>query len=131
MKNSVTVEIRFSFKGESFAPSAVIDLDHYQEKGLPIPAFFHLVASQNQIDIYSYQYEVMEMGQTVYSNATGLAAEFCQPDHFDVQGFSEKWKELKLLQQLSDIARKHLRIDDLEQHAEIKSALLAAYRLAL
>jgi hypothetical protein len=131
MQNSVTVEIRFSFKGERYAPSAVIDLDSYLEKGQTIPAFFHLVASQNQIDVYSYQYEVMEMSQTVYSNATGLAAEFCQADHFDVQGFSEKWKEIKLLQQLSDIAREHLHIDDLEQHEEIKSALLAAYRLAL
>ena len=129
MKNSICVEIRFSFKGENFAPKSVIDLDPYLEKGQAIPPFFQLVAHDNQIDAYSYQYEVMELGQTVFSKATGLAAEFCEQGQFDMEGFSERWREHKLRVELEKIARETMGIEALDQSSEIYSALLAAYRL--
>lgn len=128
MKNSVCVEIRFSFKGESFAPSARIDLDQYLQKGQPVPDFFQLVARVNHIDPYSYQYEVMEVGQYVFSAASGLAVDFCQPQHFDVAGFTAAWQKQQELKIVAEIARKQLQIDDLSQHEDIRRALLQAYR---
>ncbi len=129
MKNTLTVQIRYSFKGENYAPQASIDLDRYLEKQQAIPDFFQLVARANQIDVYSYHYEVMEMGRYVFSDATGLAARYCQPDHFDVEGFSSAWRQQRALQAVTEIARKTLHIDDLTQHENLKQALLQAYRL--
>ncbi|MCW9012336.1 MAG: hypothetical protein OQL06_01035 [Gammaproteobacteria bacterium] len=43
--------------------------------------------------------------------------------------FESAWQENQLLSSLQNIAKHHMSIDDLPQHAELKAALLAAYRL--
>ena len=110
-------------------PSAVVEFDQYLEKNQPVPQFFQIVARDNNIDVYSYQYEVMEMGHFKYSEATGLAAEFYQLDNFDLEGFIDKWKEEYVLHLLSDIAKKYLDIDDLDENEAIKNALHQAHQL--
>ncbi|MCP4075768.1 MAG: hypothetical protein GY744_06265 [Gammaproteobacteria bacterium] len=128
-KSSIKVEILFSFKGATFTPSAVIEFDQYLEKNQPVPEFFQQVARENNIGVYSYEYEVMEMGHFKYSEAQGLAAEFCQQDNFDLEGFVDKWKEEYVLHLLSDIAKKYLDIDDLDENEAIKNALYQAHQL--
>ncbi len=128
-KNSVKVEILFSFKGEKHTPSTVIEFDQYLKKNQPVPEFFHLVARENNIGEYTYEYEVMEMGHFKYSEAKGLAVEFCQQDNFDLEGFVDKWKEEYVLHLLSDIAKKYLDIDDLDENEAIKNALHQAHQL--
>jgi len=128
-KSSIKVEILFSYKGDSFSPSAVIELDQYLVKNLLIPEFFQIVASENDIGAFSYQYEVMEMGHFKYSEAQGLAVEFCQQDDFDLAGFIDKWKEEYVLSLLSDIAKKYLDIDNLDENEAIKKALHQAHLL--
>ena len=129
MNNSLTVEIRFSFRGENFAPQATVELDEYLQKGQPIPPFFSLVARANQIDVYSYQYEVMEMGEYHYFNATGLAAEFCHGDRFDAEGFSAAWRQQRMQQGLQKIAREILDLENLPADDKIFLAMQQAYRL--
>ena len=128
-KSSIKVEILFSFKGEANSPSAIIEFDQYLEKNQPVPEFFQLVARENNIDIYSYEYEVMEMGHFRYSDAQGVAVEFCQQDNFDLAGFIDKWKEKYVLSRLSDIAKKYLDIDNLDENEAIKNALHKAHQL--
>ncbi len=129
MKNCVTVQIFYSYQGVDYSPSAVIDFDYYLGKNIQIPPLFHLVASQNDIDIYSYQYEVMEIGQFKYFDAQGLAKEFCHEDSFDVASFQQKWKQADIINRLNAIARQYLSIEDLNKNDSIKTALLAAYQL--
>ena len=128
-KSSIKVEILFSYKGETIAPSAVIEFDQYLEKNQSIPEFYQIVARDNDIGVYSYEYEVMEMGHFKYSEAKGLAVEFCQPDNFDLDGFIDKWKEEYVLLLLSDIAKKYLDIDNLDENEAIKKALHKAHQL--
>ncbi len=128
-KSSVKVEILFSYKGETITTSAIVEFDQYLEKNQPVPEFFQIVARVNDIDVYSYQYEVMEMGHFRYSEAKGLAVEFCQQDNFDLIGFIDKWKEEYVLSLLSDIAKKYLDIDDLDENEAIKNALHQAHQL--
>ncbi len=129
MKNTVTVQITFSFQGVKYSPSSVIDFDEYYSKNRKIPEIFHLVAMTNNIDAYSYQYEVMEMGHYKYFDAKGLAQQFCHDDYFDFSGCEMKWKEHKVLEQLTEIAIKYLDIDNLDEDEKLKSALLKAYYL--
>ena len=128
-KSSVKVEILFSYKGEMHTPSTIIELDQYLEKNQSVPEFFQMVARENNIGVYSYEYEVMEMGRFKYSDARGLAVEFCQPDSFDLEGFIDKWKEDYVLMLLSDIAKKFLDIDNLDENEAIKNALHQAHQL--
>jgi hypothetical protein len=129
MKNSIKVQIRFSFKGETYAPEATIDLDGYLSKNQEIPPFDLLVAHANGIDTYSYLFEVMQMGDYVFSDAEGSVAEYIIGNQIDLEGFTRKWQELRVIEQLSAIAQQHLSIDDLDQDPALQQALFAAYRL--
>ena len=130
MKNSIRVQILFSYQGVSYSPSTIIDLDSYLEKSEPIPAYYHLVARDNAIDTYSYQYEVMEVAEVHFSDAQGLAQKFCQDKNFDMDGFKSDWQNNRVFEKLSIIAKNHFDVDDLNQNKKLKDALFEAYELS-
>ncbi len=129
MKNILTVQISFSYQGVTYNPSASIELDRFLQKKEPIPEFYKLVARENNIDSYSYEYEVMQMGQFKYLEATGMAKDFCSEDHFDSVGFEACWKQVYIEEKLAEIALKHMNIKDLDENESLKQALLQAYQL--
>jgi hypothetical protein len=127
MNNRITVQIIFSYRGVTYQPSATINLDSYLEKNQPIPDFFDIVAIENNIDAYSYEYEVMQMGEYRFLDAQGLAKDFCEQHEFDRSGFVAAWKQRNLINQLSEIARKYLAVDDLSAQQNLQQALMEAY----
>ena len=131
MKNTLRVTILFSYRGVNYQPSAVIDFDTYLQGNNTVPEFYQIVARENNIDRYTYEFEVMEMGIHQYTEATGLAEKFCNKDSFELVGFTEAWKQQVVLKRLSEIAQQQLAIDDLDQHQGISDALMQAYQFGL
>ena len=129
MNNRIDASIEFSFKGESFSPTATIDLDAMMEKSGQLASLYRTLALQHNIDTYSYLYEVMESYDIHYSNACGLAAQCLHDGQFDLAAFESLWREDHQASGLADIAREQLGIDDLDSEPKIKHALLQAYRL--
>lgn len=129
MSNCIDASIEFSFKGESYSPTATIDLDVMMEKSGKLPDLHRTLALQHNIDTYSYLYEVMESHEIHYANATGLAVQCLFDGRFDLQAFETLWRESHEAAGLADIASKQLGIEDLNNEPKIKQALLAAYRL--
>lgn len=129
MKNTIDACIEFSFKGETYTPFATIDLDSLLEQGGSLPSIHALLAERNGIDTYSYLYEVMQEEEISFSNAQGLAADFLADGHFDAQAFADRWQENQIIDRLQALATRTLGIDCLEQHPQIREALLQAYRL--
>ena len=128
MKNSIVVTIPFSFKGEELAPSSVIDLDQFCEQGHPLTILHQHVATENKIGKYSYEYEVIESSSLIFSDATGLAIEFCKGGQFDLEAYKKYIEEIQIMSSLQSIALEVMGINNLEQHADLKEALLRAYR---
>lgn len=127
LSNSIEVSVEFSFKGENYSPSATIDLDEMMEKGRELADLHSFLATLHDIDTYSYMYEVMESQDIEFKNAKGLATECLSNGHFDIQKFQQLWQQLQELAVIGEIAKQHMHIDDLDQHSELKAALLAAY----
>ncbi len=127
MKNSITARVEFSYKGESYAPATVIDLDRCLDANGHLPDLHQMIARANGIDTYSYLYEVMESHEILFEDATGIAAECLHDGDFDAAGFEQRWQEQHHLEILAPIARRHLNIDNLEQHPDLKAALLETY----
>ena len=125
MKNTIKITIPFSFKGVEHNPSAIIDLDHYDKADFSFA--FHQVATENNIDPYSYEYEVLESSPHIFSEPTGLAREFLSGSDFDLVGFQAKAAGKESDVTLHAIAKQFLDIDDLQQHKAIQQALVAAY----
>ncbi|MCM8857901.1 MAG: hypothetical protein LC541_20050 [Candidatus Thiodiazotropha sp.] len=129
MNNSIDVSITFSFKGEVHTPLATIDLDDCMATSGALPPIHTLLAKLNNIDTYSYQFEVMELAEIHYSNARGLATQYLKDGLFNTTGFEVAWQENQITRLLQPIASNILGIEDLNDHADLKAALMQAYKL--
>ena len=127
-KNTIKVTIPFSFKGVEHTPSSVIDLDRVViESKQSLQNLSRLVANENKIDAYSYEYEVLESSPQIFSDPTGLAVGFLQGNDFDLEGYKNNYKQEEIENILRGIANEVLNIDNLDAHSDIKKALLKAY----
>jgi hypothetical protein len=127
--HTLRAHVAFSFKGETHELDAVLDLDACQGDGPDeAPDFHRLLAREAGIDPYSYLYEVLESHEIEFSEPTGLAALSYHDGHFDWWQFVRLRQEADELQTIRAIAVRELGVTDLDRQAELKSALLAAYR---
>jgi hypothetical protein len=128
VNNSIRVSAVYSFRGETFSPTVVIDLDALVDQGEA--ADFHaLLARQTGIDTYSYVFEVLQQATLQFSEAHGLAAAYLHDGRFDFTGFAAALRQQRIMPQLQAIAADVLALDDLNEHPSIREALLQAYLL--
>lgn len=129
MKNIVTASIHFSFKGKRHTPSITIELDRHLLSTGNLPNLYPLIAKENNFDLYSYEYEMMQAEQIQFSNAEGLIKDFITDGVLDIDAFKLSWQENKILNELLSIAEDHMGLNNFSQHDELKQALMAAYLL--
>jgi len=127
--NKITASIEFSFKGEEHKPSAILDLDEIMQKHRTIPPLHQHLASLNNIDSYSYEYEMLTSEDILFSDAQGKVTDFIQNDHFDQAAFEHYWLEQELLEKLAPTIKQQLDIDDINQHPKLKSVIISAYEI--
>lgn len=128
MNSRITIQVDFSFKGETYHPMLQLDLDALMVEFGHLPDLHTHLASCNGIDTYSYLYDLMCAHEVVFSAPAGLAVHFLQGEDFDLAGFERAWHEQQDLAHLAAIAHEHMAITDLVQHPELQQALLAAFR---
>lgn len=129
MKNTLTATIHFSFKGVNHSPSTSIELDRYLETTGTLPDLYQLIARENDFDLYSYEYEIMQAQDISFSNSQGLVSEFIKDGALNFTEFKSVFEKVKVLNQLQDLANEHMQIEDLAQQPDLKEALLQAYAL--
>ncbi len=131
MKNTLTASIEFYFKGENLSTHIELDLDEYMNSKGRIPDLHPMLARSMNLDPYSYEYEMMQAEPVRFSKAQGLAAEHTKDGVLNVTAFESSWHEQKQYEKCQEIAIKHLNINDLKEHPNVKDALLDAYRQGL
>ncbi len=129
MKNSLVAGVEFYYKGEKYTPSVRIDLDRMMESSGVLSSFYSLIARENGIDLYSYEYEVMQVEEIHYSEVEGFIGDFIHNGELDQQGFVDKWHEEKALSDLAEIAQRCMGVEDLAQQPELARALSEAYQM--
>jgi len=129
MKNSITISVEFYFKGEKLSPSMVIDLDEHIKEKKTAESFAPLLANSNNMDLYSYEYEMLLAEEFVFSNAQGLAKDFLENGRFDFEGFEQCLYNKNISETISNIAKSYLDIDDLSTQPKLESALLEAFKM--
>ena len=128
MHNTILASIEFYFKGIRHDLSAVIDMDACMRHDESIQHIYHTLASENGIGLYSHELDVMIMEDIKFSDPTGLVADFFKEGELDIDGFCAAWEQQKVVNNLQPIAKKHLGIDDLNEHPDVKAALIEAFR---
>lgn len=133
MKNTITACLPFSFKGEQHTPCYRIDLDGLMEKGQSFPQNLpRIIARENRIGYYSYEFEMLESAELIFDQATGLAKRFHnEKGEFDFEGFAEAWIVQNNLPRIQQIAQQEMEIENLDENPQLKSALLTAFRCGL
>lgn len=126
MKDTIKITIPFSFKGEDHSPSSIIDLDIFDQKKFTPETLAHMVATENKIGNYSYEYEVLQSSEQYFSEATGLAKKYLDETHFNFIAYKIEINQLQALATLQQIAKDSLGINDLENHPDILLALQQA-----
>ncbi|MDQ6971061.1 MAG: hypothetical protein Q9M30_00280 [Mariprofundaceae bacterium] len=127
MQNTVMASIEFYFRGERIAPEALIDLDECLRQENPTPAIYRTLASENRIGIHSHEFDVMILEDIVFSCPAGLACGFVHDGALDLTGLRCLWQQEKIISRLQPIARKHLGIENLDEHPAVKAALIEAF----
>ena len=128
MKNTLKVTIPFSFKGIVHEPSITLDLDKFSQENSNFDAIHSLVARENNIDSYSYEYEVLESSPLIFSEPTGIARDFLNDNVFDLAGFIEKQKTTEIDSLLQKIAADTIGDHALQDNPQLKEALWKAYQ---
>lgn len=129
MKNIVTISIKFYFKGEEHSPSVTLELDDLILSITDLSHFYLLIAKENNYDMYSYEYEMMQAEQLRFSDAQGLVADHIEDGLLNLATFKAAFLDIQVLSKLQNIAKNTLQIDDLNQHPELKKALFEAHTL--
>ncbi len=134
-ENTIKVSTTFSFKGETFSPSIIIDLDSLmknstigetEQSNIP-PSLLPLLAASIDIDTYSYAYEIMQAAEAVYSEPAGIAGNHLTEGKFNYLSFRKEWLENENLTIVQTIADKHRLDIDFQEQSELRDALLDAF----
>ncbi len=129
MGNCVTASVEFYFKGEKLSASIRLDLDCHMQTTGKSPDLYPLLTKAINLNLYSYEYEMMQAETIIFSHAKGLVAEHTNNGILEIEAFKTAWTENQLFKKLQVIARQYLPIDDIHQQPELKNALLEAYQL--
>ncbi len=129
MSNCVTASVEFFFKGNKISSSIDLDIDHHMQSTGKLPVLYPLLARASALDMYSYEYEMMQTEMVLFSQPEGMIAEFIHEGQLDIAGFEKAWLESEILEQLKAIANKYLTADHSKLSDELIAALLEAYRL--
>lgn len=128
MKNQIVASVEFYFKGERHAPSLKLDLDELMRREGGLHNLHHTIAVANNIDTYSYEYEMMMADNIHFEQPEGMAVEFLHGGQFDIEGFTAKWRERQILEAVRPIAERCVGVSDLDSKPKLKAALIEAYR---
>ena len=128
MNNHITASVEFYFKGKKLSSSIELNLDQYLQTAGKLPALYPLLARAIDLDLYSYEYEMMQAETIIFSQAKGLVTDYVNEGSLDFKAFEAAWSENSVIEKLQKIVKQNLSID-LQQHSELKNTLLKAYQL--
>ncbi len=130
MNSSIDAEVTFDFQGIRHTPTVTVNLHRMMSRQHPDDSLYiyDLLAASIGMDQYRHEYDVMLMHPIRFSNPVGLACDFIQGTAFDFEGFADRWEQQQALHQVEPIAKSIMSISNLEQHPELRDALIACYR---
>lgn len=129
MKNIITISIEFDFKGEKHTPSLTVELDDLILTINDLSHFYPLLAKENKYDLYSYEYEMMQAEPIIIKSAQGLVEQHIVEGQLNLDSFKIAFEKNKILLELQEIAKDTLKVENLQDHPDLESALFEAFQL--
>ncbi len=121
--NTVTVNVGFDYQGQHYELSNVIDIEHIIYYDDFFNAVYLSIARANNIDLYSYQLDVILDQTIIFSNAKGCVEGCVNNGKLDLTLLREKYQQIEYLPKIKVIA------EQFKVHDNITIALVDAYLL--
>jgi hypothetical protein len=133
MKNTVIVQVNYSFKGEDFTPSITLELDAYTKISDNFAGLHTKIAQQNKIDTYSYAFDAMEAYPLTFHSPEGNVIDYVNDGECDLAGYKAYLKQSEMMEEISQIATDILGITDINQqnNIKIKEAMISSYNAGI
>ncbi len=121
--NTVTVSVGFDYQGQHYELSNVIDIEHIIYYDDFFNAVYLSIARVNNIDLYSYQLDVILDQTIIFSNAKGCVEDCVNNGKLDLTLLRENYQQIEYLPKIKVIA------EQFKIHDNITIALVDAYLL--
>ena len=128
IRNSIIASLQFDFRGQTFTPSIEVNLDQFMLRQHGIHELYDMLGASIGLDSYRHEYDVMVLQDICFSEPVGLVSAFVEAGRLDFKGFNNAWQESEIMKIIRPVALKHLAITDLDQHPDIRNALMESYR---
>ncbi|MDH5300687.1 MAG: hypothetical protein OEW58_04925 [Gammaproteobacteria bacterium] len=123
----VQIGVEFYCKGERFALSSKVGLDHFMASEPPYN-FHDLLAEQHNIVPGTEEYGVLRTAKIEFSELDDEARQFVVDGELDVDRWIQHLRVEQELEALLEAAKFHLGAEDLVEHKEqLKQMLLSAH----
>ncbi len=92
--DKVTAHLSFDYRGQSHEMSAELVLaDCLWSSADGVLDAPRLIADANGVDVWSYEFEIMQQSEVWFDDAQGLASVFVQDGRFDAAGYRAAWQQ--------------------------------------
>jgi hypothetical protein len=125
--NTVTANIDFDYQAQHYALKDVIDIDHIIYHEDFYRSIYLSIARANNVDLYSYQLEIMMDQTIVFSNEKGCVQGCVSQGVLDLALLKKAHQKAEYLPAIERIIQQH--IPNLERNDNITKALIDAYIL--
>ena len=129
--STVTASLHFDYQGRRFSPSISVNLHRLMIRQQGLSHIYDLLGASIGLDAYRHEYDVMVMHDITFSDPTGLACAYVSDGQLDFDAFAEAWKKQRALNAIQPVAQKQLNISDLDQHPDIRNALVECFNLGM
>lgn len=127
MKHSLHASLSFDYQGNTHTLLSVINIENIiSHEDFYQPIYVQL-AQEHDIDLYSYQLEIMMDQAIQFSNAQGCAEGCIDDQSLNLELLRQHYEQMLCLEKIEDVATKHLNSSEMTEG--VKKALIEAYQL--
>jgi hypothetical protein len=125
--HSLLASLSFDYQGKSYVLQSVINIENIISHEDFYQSIYLQLAQKHDIDLYSYQLEIM-MDQTIqFSEAKGCVEGCIDNQSLDLGLLRQHYEQVFCLEQIEVVTAKHLNSSEMTEG--VKKALIEAYQL--
>jgi hypothetical protein len=125
--HSLLASLSFDYQGKSYALQSVINIENIISHEDFYQSIYLQLAQKHDIDLYSYQLEIM-MDQTIrFSQAKGCVEGCVDNQSLDLKLLRQHYEQVLCLERVEIVTEKHLNSSEMTE--SVRKALIEAYQL--
>ena len=125
--HSLVASLSFDFQGKSYNLQSVVDIEKVITHTDFYQSIYQQLAQDNDIDLYSYQLEVMMDQEIHFSKPQGCTKSCINDGELNLVKLRKNYEQVSLEGAIQSIVQQHLDLNECSDN--VKKALIKAYQV--